>query len=160
MYRTLFANAFLRPGNAVTFPHCDNAINSVGFFFHKSQRKYSTDILFNAPEEPSSDSVKFTQMLPVDTNTYCGVFKVIKAVVCENKPSPFPGFHSSPWNKRAWRWVRGEQRDFFLLGCSKLLLYSLYMSTANYMYTFFYNNSISTYLLRKQAASVEGGNRR
>lgn len=32
------------------------------------------------------------------TNTYCGVLKVIKTVVCENKPSPFPGFHTSSWN--------------------------------------------------------------
>lgn len=37
---------------------------------------------------------------PTWTNTYCGVLEVIKAVVCENKPSPFPGFHTSSWNIR------------------------------------------------------------
>lgn len=46
-----------------------------------------------------------------------------------------------------------------------MLFYNIYIFTFNYMANFFYklfnyNNSLSTYLLRKQAAAVEGGNRR
>lgn len=39
------------------------------------------------------------QLLTGVTNlsvTHCGVLKVVQTVVCEDEPSPLPGFHSSP----------------------------------------------------------------
>ena len=75
----------------------------------------------------------------MDTNTYCGVLKVIKAVVCENKPSPFPGFHSSPWNKR--RQIMSERRGDVI--AERLLLYYHYM--ANIFYNFMTTAALSVH---------------
>lgn len=54
-----------------------------------------------APQATKTDAtVEFSQSWHTDTKTYCGVFKVIQAVVCKDEPSPFPGLHPSPWNTR------------------------------------------------------------
>lgn len=71
------------------------------------------------------------------TNTYCGVLEVIKAVVCENKPSSFPGFHSSSWNIN-------EFHPF--TQTSKLWMDNLY--------SIFGFLQLGTYLLRKQAGTA------
>lgn len=35
-------------------------------------------------------------MIMKKIETYCGVFKVIKAVICEDEPSALPGFYTPP----------------------------------------------------------------
>ena len=32
----------------------------------------------------------------METDTHCGVFKVVQAAVCQDEPPPLPGFNSSP----------------------------------------------------------------
>lgn len=48
--------------------------------------------------------------------------------------------------------MRGEEKG--------ILFYNFYILTANYVAIFLTTTTVSTYLLRKQAAAVEGGNRR
>lgn len=54
------------------------------------------------------------------TNTYCGVLKVIKAVVCEDEPSAFPGFHTSSWNSRA---QQSWEETFYGSACQQGILW-------------------------------------
>lgn len=65
--------------------------NSSGFFvLHKKKKQPKmTECSAHRKQQIFTVTVKLS-------HTHCGVLKVVQTVVCEDEPSPLPGFYSSP----------------------------------------------------------------